>query len=106
MDEAITKIRQLIDEQLILPSCSVRSRYFEEQACARWAAFEILECILEESERLPAHLTDRPMVTAADIATMFRDELDYCIYAEGAEPKDSIFYAARQTAEDIIHLVS
>ena len=80
--------------------------YFEDLSYARWAAYEIIERLNNESERLPPHITGswREPFSPADIVLEFVDDMEHCIYDCRGEKHERIFSIALYVAEDVLYL--
>jgi len=80
--------------------------YFEDLSYARWAAYEIIDRLNTEAERLPSHITGslREPVPPVDIITGFMDDLESYIYDGCSEKHERIFTIAKDVADDIILL--
>ena len=81
-------------------------KHFEFQSYARWAAYEIVDRLNTEAERLPSHITGslREPVSTVDIIAGFIDDLE-CYICYGCSKKhERIFTIAKETADDIILL--
>jgi hypothetical protein len=111
-DMAIVIINKYVDDRLystdylgkITPKES--KEYFEDLSYARWAAYEIIDRLNTEAERLPSHITGslREPVPPVDIIAGFMDDMEYCIYNGCSEKHERIFTIAKDVADDIILL--
>ena len=99
-DMAISIISKYVDEHL----CA--KEYFEDLSYARWAAYEIVDRLNTEAERLPSHITGslREPVPPVDIIAGFMDDIECCIYDGCSEKHERIFTIAKDVADDIILL--
>jgi hypothetical protein len=111
-DVAISIISKYLDEHLcatdyleqVNPKES--KEYFEDFSYARWAAYEIIDRLNTEAERLPSHITGylREPVPPVDIIAEFMDDMECCIYDGCSEKHERIFTIAKDVADDIILL--
>ena len=110
-DIAISIISKYVDEHLcatdylgqVNPKKS--KEYFEDLSYARWAAYEIVDRLNTEAERLPSHITGflrEPI--PVDIIAGFMDDMERCIYDGCSEKHERIFTIAKGVADDIILL--
>ena len=111
-DMAISIISKYVDEHLcttdylgqVNPKES--KEYFEDLSYARWAAYEIMNRLNTEAERLPSYITGslREPVPPVDIIAEFMDDMECCIYDGCSEKHERIFTIAKDVADDIILL--
>ena len=109
---AISIIIKYIDEHLcatdylgqVNPKES--KEYFEDLSYARWAAYEIIDRLNTEAERLPSHITGslREPVLPVDIIEGFIDDMERYIHNGCSEKHEHIFTIAKNVAGDIILL--
>ena len=111
-DMAIAIIIEYVEERLCITDYlgEVKGQdskdYFEDLSYARWAAYEIIDRLNNEAERLPSHITGslREPVPPVDIIAGFMDDLENYIY-DGCSPRhERIFTIAKDVADDIILL--
>lgn len=100
-DRAILRVMEYIDEELPETNARYYDRDFEYRSYARWAANEIIERLIEESSRLPAHITGRMPRDALDIINEFIQDLKYCFNASDNTRSQELFYVAVDTAKRI-----
>lgn len=81
-------------------------KYFEDLSYAKWAAYEIIDRLNTEAERLPPHITGslREPVPPVDIIAGFMDDMECYIYDGCGEKHEHIFTIAKDVADDIILL--
>ena len=105
-DKAVFKIQKYIDECLFEPSINWFKYEFKKRSYARWAAFEILDRIIEEEMKLPAFISGQERLTPVEIIWQYVEVFDS--YSDLTEDKDVqfIFSTARDTAENLIYLFS
>ncbi|MDD2298580.1 MAG: hypothetical protein PHU69_02955 [Fermentimonas sp.] len=111
-DMAISIINKYVDEHLCVTDYLGRvnpkesKEYFEDLSYARWAAYEIMDRLNNEAERLPSHITGslREPVPPVDIIAGFMDDMECCIYDGCSEKHERIFTIAKDVADDIILL--
>lgn len=98
---ALSIIKEYIEESLFKPQLSWPEYEFNVRCYSRWAAEEILERLIRESEKLPEYLTGKVAKKPSDIIREFINELHE--YSQTADDTDSsiIFYSAERTAIDI-----
>lgn len=107
-DIAISIIGEYIDKHLN-PSDLDSKRLnddLENLSYARWAAYEIMERLNNEAERLPPHLTQtwREPIPPVDIIAGFLDDLENYIYDGCSARHEHIFTIAKDVVDDIILL--
>jgi len=111
-DMAISIINKYVDEHLCVTDYLGRvnpkesKEYFEDLSYARWAAYEIMDRLNNEAERLPSHITGslREPVPPVDIIAGFMDDMECCIYDGCSEKHERIFTIAKDVADDIFLL--
>jgi hypothetical protein len=109
-DMVISTINKHIDEHLCATDYfgQVNPKdlkdYFEDLSYARWAAYEIIDRLNTEAERLPSCITGREPVPPVDIIAEFMDDLENYIYDGCSEKHERIFTIAKDFADDIILL--
>ena len=111
-DMAISIISKYVDEHLCVTDYlgqvnpKETKEYLEDLSYARWAAYEIIDRLNTEAERLPSHITGslREPVLPIDIIAGFIDDMEYCIYDGCSEKHERIFTIAKDVADDIILL--
>jgi len=111
-DMAISIIIEYVDEHLCFldrlsevdPKDS--KDYFEDLSYARWAAYEIMERLNDEAERLPPHITGswREPIQPVDIIADFLDEMECYIYDGCSEQHERIFSIAKNVGDQLILL--
>ena len=92
-EEALLAIQRYIDEYLFEPPIYWSKRDFSKQVYSRWAAFELMERIM-----------DRPFDQPDMIIEHFLIEMVMYAHMEEKPKKRRIFLIAKDTAEDILHL--
>lgn len=111
-DMAISIIGEYVDEHLCASdyihqmSYEDSKKHFEFLSYAKWAAYEIMERLNNEAERLPPHITGswRELIPPIDIIAGFIDDMECYIYDGCDEKHEHIFTIAKDVAEDIILL--
>lgn len=105
-DTAISVISKYINEHLFEMNSEFPRDCFKKLSYARWAAYEIIERLNNEAERLPPHITGswREPIPPIDIIAGFIDEMECYIYDGCDEKHERIFTIAKDVAEDIIIL--
>ena len=111
-DMVISIINKYVDEYLRVTDYLGQvnpkkiKEYLEDLSYARWAAYEIIDRLNTEAERLPSHITGslREPVPPVDIIAGFMDEMECCIYDGCSEKHERIFTIAKDVANDIILL--
>ena len=90
---AIQEVKLYIEECLFEPRYNWPADIFEERSYSRWAAFEIIQ-----------RLMDQPFVSPILIIEGFMYEMASRSHIEEDLSKDHMFQIARDTAEDILCL--
>jgi len=111
-DMAILIISKYVDEHLCASDYighvnpKELKEYFEDLSYARWAAYEIIDRLNAEAERLPSYLTGslREPIPPVDIIAGFIDDMEYYIYDGCGEKHERIFTIAKDVADDIFLL--
>lgn len=111
-DMVISMISKYVDEHLCVTNHPGQVNpkdlkdYFENISYARWAAYELMDRLNAEAERLPSHITGslREPVPPVDIIAEFMDDMEYYIYDGCSEKHERIFTIAKDVADDIILL--
>ena len=103
---AISIINKYVDEHLSVTTTERSKDLFQYQSYARWAAYEIMERLNNEAERLPPHITGswREPIPPIDIIADFLDEMECCMYDGCGEKHERIFTVAKDVVDDIILL--
>lgn len=68
---------------------------FRLHVYSRWAAYEILDRVIGEAMKLPAHISGKESLSLDEIVESFIDEMDYFISASRSERSKTIFQIAR-----------
>lgn len=105
MNEAyvIRMIQEYIEECLAIPITTneeLKNIFFYSQ----WAANEILNRIIDELSRLPAHITGREPRSHIEIIKEFVDEMDYYYHKCETKVNKLIYSSARTTGMEILYL--
>lgn len=105
-DMAISIVNEYINEHLSEMDLKCSRDGLEKLSYARWAAYEIMERLNNEAERLPPHITGswRELIPPIDIIAGFIDDMECYIYDGCDEKHEHIFTIAKDVAEDIILL--
>lgn len=100
-DRAVLRVMEYIDQEL--PETHIRwlTRDFEYRSYARWAANEIIERLIDEASRLPAHITGRTPRDAIDIINEFIRDLECCFNDSDDTHRQELYYVAIDTAKRI-----
>lgn len=109
---AIIIINKYVDDHLYSIDCLGKitpkesKEYFEDLSYAKWAAYEIIDRLNTEAERLPSHITGslREPVPPVDIIAGFMDDMESYIYDGCSEKHERIFTIAKDVIDDIILL--
>lgn len=103
-ERAISVIKEYIETNLFEPKLTWPKHEFDLRCYSRWAAEELLERIINESERLPEYLTGRVARRPLDLVKEFLDEVHTYLLLYDDSKTSMIFYTAERTAIDIILL--
>lgn len=105
-DTAISIISEYINEHLSEMDSEFPRDCFKNLSYARWAAYEIIERLNNEAERLPPHITGswREPIPPIDIIAGFIDEMECYIYDGCSKRHEHIFSIAKKVADEIILL--
>ena len=105
-DMAISIVNEYIDKHLSEVDLKCSRDGLENLSYARWAAYEIVERLNDEAERLPPHITGswREPIPPVDIIAGFLDDLECYSYDGCSKKHEQIFSVAKEVANDIILL--
>lgn len=90
---AAAKLVGFIEEHLFAPEASWDQHQFEKRSYQRWAAFELLERIMDHPLEEPEMLVEEFIITAGFYSGMNADS-----------KTGFLFETAKETAEDILQL--
>lgn len=93
MDVAVTIIKEYIDQYLFSPSFSWLKYEFKKRSYSQWAAYEIINRIMDNPLEMPVCIIENFMF---EMAT-------YACYGED-EQRSEIFQTAVETAEELVLL--
>ena len=79
---------------------------FDINAYYRWAAYEILERMINETMKLPSHISGKEQLSAADIVESFIDEMDYYQSEASSDYVKNVFQIARDEGKCIMLYIS
>lgn len=96
-DRDVIFIGQYIERNFPKPTCDPCDSY------SRWAANEILERTILETEKLPSYITGVESIDLLDIVEEFIDEMDYYAAKSSYEASRLAFSVAREEAKCILH---
>ena len=74
-------------------------------AYCRWAADEILERIIDETERLPEHMCGIPRMTAEEITEDFIFKMEFLAYNATCDSVRTLFQIARDEASCVLDYI-
>lgn len=105
-EAAVSILQYYIDEHFFEPRSNWPKDYFRGRSYSRWAAYELQGRIIEESLRLPPHLTitGREQKTPIEIVEEFISEMDYFSEINDNRSSQFMFSIARETARRILDL--
>lgn len=102
---ALVIIQKYVDECLFEPRSNWPTHIFNERSCSRWAAQEIMDRIIHEDDRIPAHISYFEPRAPQTIVEDFIDEMDYYVETSKHKQIQLIFSFARDAAKDILQLI-
>ena len=106
MNEAyvIRTIQDYADEYLgdLGPRCSKAD--LRELSYSRWAVDEIINRIVEEASKLPAHITGIELVPHTEILRDFIYEMDYYLSTSETKEAKLIFLTAKRIGVEVLEL--
>lgn len=76
---------------------------FDIYAYSQWAAYEVLDRIIKEDERLPPHISGEELTPVEDIIEGFILDMDYFASQTEITRKQLIFSIARDVGKDILN---
>jgi len=106
-DIAISVISEYINKHFPEdPDPKYLEECFENQSYAKWAAYELIDRLNAEAERLPPHITEswREPIPPVDIIASFLDEIECCIYEGCNEKLEHILTIAKDVGDELILL--
>lgn len=74
----------------------------KEDSYARWAADEILDRVIFEAMKLPAHITGLDSLTLEEVVEEFITQMDYYAYIATHDEGRTVFSVAREEAKLIL----
>lgn len=95
-DRDVLIIEHYIHENFPFSTTDVYESY------SRWAADEILERVINEAMKLPAHITGVELMTSVEIVESFIDEMDYYSYIASDDAARIIFSTAREEGKLVL----
>ena len=103
-DRDVLTLQDYINKHLFEPCINWPRHEFELHSYSRWAAYEILERVINETMKLPPHITGFERESTVDIIDNFINELDY--YYDGSKDvrRQLMFAIARDEAKNILCL--
>lgn len=94
-DRYVLMVEEYIRDNLPEPDIKDDSYIFELHTYSRWAAYEILERLMRETTKLPAHVSGLEQISAEEIVDNFIDEMDYyAMMSPDLDAKDIFFIAS------------
>lgn len=100
-ESAISVIKKYMDDFLFEPKLTWPDNEFDTRCYSRWAAEEILERIILESEKLPEYITNKNVKKPLELIKDFINELHIYTQIYNDNKNSIIFYIAERTAIDI-----
>lgn len=77
VDRGLLILEEYIRDNIPEPDIKVGEYLFTIQTFSKWAVNEILERVIRESMKLPAHVSGKERMSVIDIVDSFIDEMDY-----------------------------
>lgn len=96
----------MIMEEYIRNNLPTEKKHFDIYAYSRWAAYEVLERIICETMKLPAHISGKEPLGAVDIVESFIDEMDYYQNTASSEYVKHVFQIAGDEGRCILLYIS
>lgn len=93
-------------EEYIRNNLPTETKYFDIYAYSRWAAYEILERMINETMKLPSHISGKEQLSAVDIVESFIDEMDYYQSEASSNYVKNVFQIARDEGKCIMLYIS
>lgn len=94
-DQDVRTVEDYIEQYVQEPNPDQSREIFRTLAYGRWAMYEILERVIEETERLPPHITGKESRTLSEITDEFIEEMEYYISIARSDRVREIFTCAR-----------
>lgn len=96
-------IEEHYSESIIKNQSSIR---FKNMCYVRWTAFEIIERLNVEIERLPQYLTGdwREPTSPIEVISEFISDIENYTHQHSSKKKDQVFNVARDVAIDLLLL--
>lgn len=80
VERGLTILEEYVRDNIPDPDIKEGDYLFTIQTFSKWAVNEIIERLIRESMKLPAHISGKERLDTIDIVDSFIDEMDY--YAE------------------------
>lgn len=101
-DRDVLMVEEYIRDNLPDPDVKEDEYFFGLHSYSKWAAYEILERLICESMKLPAHITGRESSSAVDIVEGFIDEMDYYSEMSSDWKTKELFSIARDEGKCVL----
>lgn len=93
-------------EEYIRDDLPKSKEYFDLYVYSHWAAYEVLERVINEAMKLPPHITGKEPRTLVEIVEEFIDEMDYYYWASSWDKAKEMFAIARDEGTCILLYIS
>ena len=100
-DRDVIKVEEYI-QKMPKPASNDTKEIFDIHTYSRWAANEILERMIDETMKLPSHITGKESMSAVDIIENFIDEMDYYSWVSSSHRAKTIFRIARDEGKCVL----
>lgn len=103
-DSAVMIIQSYINEKLSDENLEPETWGFTKMSYSKWAAYEILEMVMDEFYILPEHISGRASLDINEVIDYFKSLMFRCLSVNKNNPRRSIFTTALKTADEIRNL--
>lgn len=100
-DLEILIINSYIENRLFIPKINWSKNEFKYRSYSRWAAYELLERVIEEDMLLPSYITGREKKSLMEIINSFIFDMTYCYEKSNSIDGQKLYSIAIDTANDI-----
>lgn len=98
-DRDVRKVEDYIAKMVPAPKTDDTRELFATHVYSQWAAYEILERVINETEKLPVHISGKETLSLLEVVDDFIDEMKYYESVSRSERAQKIFAIARTEGE-------
>lgn len=105
-DRDVLIIEEYIRDNVPDPDVRDDEYFFGLHSYSKWAVYEILERVIGESMKLPAHVSGVERMDVRDIVESFIDEMDYYFSISSDWRAKELFSIARDEGKCVLLYIS